>query len=210
MKNIQRNKPFDAFRPESKTLVKAGSVLQPEHDVYIYPAEEKRTLYDGRYCAVSGFLFAVVRGKYSVLANQRGPGAPDYKGYWNCPCGFLERGENSKDGIAREIMEECIFKIDPEKLKIVYVETEPEKCNNGNVTIRHYAFLGKQYPIHWDPTCGLDSGGEKDEVETVRWIPVESIGKYEWAFGHKETIEGLLPGWWKRKLLEFWYGWLKR
>ena len=72
-------------------------------DYAIVPMKAMRILYDGRYCAVSGFIFAIVDGKYSVLANKRGEGTPDYQGCWNCPCGFLERNEDSKTGIAREI-----------------------------------------------------------------------------------------------------------
>ncbi|MBP3732142.1 MAG: NUDIX hydrolase [Bacilli bacterium] len=202
----ERNIPYVAFRPETGKLIKAGTNIETaSKDLYVFPADQKRTLYDGRYCAVSGFVFAVVHGKYSVLANQRGQGTPDYQGCWNCPCGFLECSETSQEGIAREIMEECMVQVDPKRLKVVYVETEPEKCNNGNVTIRHRVFLGKQAQIIWDPNLGLESGGEKDEVESVRWIPLDKVDKYEWAFGHKETIMSLAPRPWIRKILELWY-----
>ena len=31
-------------------------------------------------------------------------------------------------------------------------------------------------------------GGEANEVDDVKWIPIEDIDKYEWAFNHKTTL----------------------
>ena len=163
-----------------------------------------KTVFAARYTAVSGFVFAVVNGKYSILANLRGPGTPDYQGCWNAVCGFLEKFENSKEGIAREMLEECGFQIDLDDLKIVHVETEPEECNNGNVTIRHRAFLGKIIPHYVNK-----EGGEENEVDDVRWIPIDEIDNYKWAFNHRKTIELYAPKKWKRKLIEFGYRWFK-
>ena len=89
-------------------------------------------------------------------------GTPDYQGCWNAPCGFLECFETSKQGIQREIFEECGFYIDENDLKVIFVETDPNECNNGNVTIRHRAFLGKIVPAY---TKG--EGGEENEVELL-------------------------------------------
>ena len=187
-------------------------VLQFSNDTALvrFPYD-RRTLYDGRYCAVSAFVFAVVNGKYSVLANQRGNGTPDFQGCWNCPCGFLERNEDSKTGAAREIHEETMEIIEPEKLKVVYIETEPEKCNNGNVTIRHRAFIGKQEQINKGRAWTVEhyGGGEKDEVNNVLWIPVDNIDLFEWAFHHEDTIRSLIPSKWKRRLIELYYKYFK-
>ena len=170
---MDRNKPYRAFDVNE---------VDSHDDNFIVPRNKTRILYDGRYCAVAGFIFAVVRGKYSVLANRRGSGTPDFQGYWNCPCGFLERGEDSQHGIARETNEECAFSIKPEKFNIVYVQTNPSECNNGNVTIHHKVFIGKQYPIILGPN--LDDwddgrGGEKNEVQNIKWIPIDQIKDYK-------------------------------
>jgi len=159
-----------------------------------------KTVFSGRFVAVSGFIYAIVNGKYSILANLRGEGTPDYQNHWNAVCGFLERYENSKEGIAREIREECGFEIDTDDLKIVHVETEPEECNNGNVTIRHRTFLGKINPHYVKK-----EGGEENEVNSVKWIPIDEIDNYKWAFNHRKTIELYAPSKWKRKLIEFFY-----
>ena len=220
---MERNKPYLAFdlynsNDESVTdyvqVMSEGTELTATfpnnigmhltlpREYYLVPKTKVRTLYDGRYCAVSGFIFAVVDGKYSVLANLRGQGTPDYQGCWNCPCGFLERNEDSKTGIAREIKEECGVNVDTYKLKVVFVETDPEKCNNGNVTIRHRAFIGHQEQFRNNDTSKL-SGGEQDEVDNIRWIPVEDIDKYRWAFHHEETIREYGPKKWIRRIAEF-------
>ena len=159
-----------------------------------------KKLDDGRFCAVAGFIYAIINGKYCILANKRGSGTPDYQGCWNAPCGFLERYENSKEGIAREILEECGFQIDTNDLKIVYVETEPELCNKGNVSIRHIAFLGKITP-HYVKR----KDGEENEVDFVKWIPIDEIDNYVWAFNHLNVIKKYAPNKTKRKLIEFWY-----
>lgn len=180
---MKRNKAYKAFNPR---------YAKKKDGMYIVPVECVKTLYDGRYCAVVGFFFGVVEGKLCILANKRGKGTPDYQGYWNCPCGYLERGENSIQGVIRETQEECGVRVDPDKVRIIHVETEPEKCENGNVTIHHYAFLGKQVRIL--PIC-LDNiiTSEPEEVEIAKWVPVDKIDDYKWAFGHLERIKELLP-----------------
>ena len=130
-------------------------------------------------------LLCYSRGKYSVLANLRGSGTPDYQDCWCCPCGFLERGEDAKGGIIRETKEECMIDIPRDKIREVHTETDPEICNNGNVTIRHTGFLGKQNQVFLDtPLDEWDAGlgGEKNEVADIRWIPVDDMG----------SIDGLL------------------
>ena len=193
----RRNKPYKAFDP---TLTKETG----DGYGWIVGKDEVRTLYDGRYCAVSGFFFAVVDGKYSVLAEKRGEGTPDFQGYWCCPCGFLEGDENGIEGIKRETYEECGIEIDYDKIKFVEAETEPALCNNGNVTLRHTGFLKKQTKIERD-LYTENRGGEEKEVAEVAWIPISHISCYEWAFGHDKVIKRLAKGWFFRKLLEIFY-----
>jgi len=193
-----KNFPYKAWLPENVS----NYVQTHDHDneVDFLCKGKPKTVFSGRFCAVSGFVYAIVDGKYSILANLRGPGTPDYQGCWNAVCGFLERYENSKEGIAREMLEECGFQIDTDDLKIVHVETEPEECNNGNVTIRHTAFLGKIIPHYVKK-----EGGEENEVDSVKWIPVDEFDNYKWAFNHAKTTKLYAPGKIKRWLIEFWY-----
>lgn len=84
------------------------------------------------------------------------------------------------------------MKIDPDKFQLIHVETEPEKCNNGNVTLRHLAILtyGSDN-VSISKEAVLNGNGEKDEVESIAWIPVLDIDKYEWAFNHLATIKDI-------------------
>ena len=190
-----KNFPYKAWLPQN--------VTDTNNSTEIYTCTGKpKTVFSGRFCAVAGFVYAIVNGKYSILANLRGPGTPDYQGCWNAVCGFLERYENSKEGIAREILEECGFQIDTDDLKVIHIETEPEECNNGNVTIRHHAFLGKIIP-HYVKR----EGGEENEVDNIKWIPLDEIDNYKWAFNHRKTVELYAPKKWKRRFMEFYYKW---
>ena len=191
-----RNFPWKAWLPENTEKLVTN---KSKEEAYKCTGKPK-TVFSGRFVAVSGFVFAIVDGKYSILANLRGEGTPDYQNHWNAVCGFLECFENSKEGIQREIFEECGFIINTDDLKIVHVETEPEECNNGNVTIRHRAFLGKIIPQYV-----TKEGGEENEVDSVKWIPIDEIDNYKWAFNHRKTIELYAPSKWKRKLIEFYY-----
>ena len=190
-----KNFPYKAWLPQN--------VTDANNSTEIYTCTGKpKTVFSGRFCAVAGFGYAIVNGKYSILANLRGPGTPDYQGCWNAVCGFLERYENSKEGIAREILEECGFQIDTDDLKVIHIETEPEECNNGNVTIRHHAFLGKIIP-HYVKR----EGGEENEVDNIKWIPLDEIDNYKWAFNHRKTVKLYAPKKWKRRFMEFYYKW---
>lgn len=146
-----------------------------------------KTLWSGRYCAVAGFVFRRIEGIWSVLANKRGPGTPDYQGYWNAPCGFLEANEDAQQGVAREIREETGYQIKPEKFLQVYTQTDPLTSNNANVTIRHIAIFFEhelEAPIE-------RLGGEEDEVEEIRWIAIDQIDNYKWAFDHANVIKDM-------------------
>ena len=190
-----KNFPYKAWLPQN--------VTDANNSTEIYTCTGKpKTVFSGRFCAVAGFVYAIVNGKYSILANLRGPGTPDYQGCWNAVCGFLERYENSKEGIAREILEECGFQIDTDDLKVIHIETEPEECNNWNVTIRHHAFLGKIIP-HYVKR----EGGEENEVDNIKWIPLDEIDNYKWAFNHRKTVKLYAPKKWKRRFMEFYYKW---
>ena len=215
--NIQRNIkiygknfPWKAWLPENVSNFVAkhdseGTGESNNGEVDYLCKGKPKTVFSGRFCAVSGFIYAIVNGKYSILTNLRGPGTPDYQGCWNAPCGFLECYENSKEGIQREILEECGFIIDKNDLKVIWVETDPKECNNGNVTIRHKAFLGKIIPSYVKK-----EGGEENEVDGVKWIPIDDIDKYDWAFNHRKTIQLYAPKKWKRILIEFYYRWFSK
>lgn len=153
-----------------------------------------KTLWSGRYTAVTGIVIKQMqnddgRYNYYVLANLRGPGTPDYQGYWNLPCGFLEANETGEEGVCREIFEECGYKILPGQMQLFDVETDPRTCNNGNVTIR---YSNLEYVSKLPELKYTNINGEEGEVESVKWINVNELNDYKWAFHHKKLIVNAL------------------
>ena len=149
-----------------------------------------KTLWSGRYCAVVGFVIIhkTDDNNFYILANKRGDGTPDYQGYWNCPCGFLEADESAEQGVAREILEETGFNIEPAILKFLGVETDPEKSNNGNVSLRYYTIIESDNL----PKLKYENiNGELDEVSDVKWINIDNINEYQWAFHHETIINSI-------------------
>jgi len=174
----EKNKLYRAFEPQDAEI---------KDGCYIVPVDKVRNLYDARYCAVAGFIYAYVDNQLCVLANKRGKGTPDFQGCWNCPCGYLERSESGQEGIARETFEECGIKLLPTAFRELYTQTNPAECNHGNVTIHYKAYLDKQEQISPDLIKSLNVV-EKDEVADVKWIPIKDVPKYKWAFGHEDKI----------------------
>ena len=120
------------------------------------------TLWSGRYCAVSCVVLAKENDKWYVLINKRGKGTPDDQGKWNMPCGYLDGGESATEACSREVAEECGVSIPSEAFVLINVETNPKKCNKGNVTLRHLCILSLRKHIG-----KLQAGGEKDEVDGI-------------------------------------------
>lgn len=223
---FHRNRPcyavYKSEADEKKYIVPTGatiSVMLPQEEAgnpvvgysfsnvptewMLIPADQKKILYDGRFCAISGYVFGIDKGKWCVLANKRGEGAPDYKHCWNVVCGFLEADEDAVGGIKREVKEETGYIIPRELWHFASAETNPAECNNGNVTLRHTAVV-----VVRDLETVKQEGGEEDEVEGVKWIPLDEIDCYEWAFNHLKMIPVMFKEipWWKKAVtwLKYW------
>lgn len=167
---------------------------------------EKKTAWISRSVAVSGFVFCKdQKGKWYVLANQRGKGTPDYQYYWNCICGYLDYDENANEAIKREVSEETGLDLRSSTFIPYFINSNPKE-NRQNVTIRFYKILDGDI-TNW-MNFSTDKM-EKDEVANIRWIPIDEIEDYNWAFNHKELIKFTfntfvnIP-WWKRKIIN-WY-----
>lgn len=145
-----------------------------------------KTLWSGRYCAVCGIVWTEADdGDILVLANKRGKGTPDYQGYWNLPCGFLESDETGREGVCREISEECGYSFKPGMFNLEFVQTDPMECNNGNVTIFYSARTSNCGSYY----AGKRFGGEADEVDRIEWVSIHNLHKFNWAFNHDRIIK---------------------
>ena len=143
--------------------------------------------YSRSICAVA-FLFTTDNtGKWYVLANKRGL---DEKHKWNCPAGYLDFGETIAECAAREVYEETGLKINPDILHLVFINDNPKETRQ-NVTFRYVGLLNEKVE---DLSKQLNSShSEKNEVEEIKFIPVEDIDKYEWAFNHDNLIKSYSP-----------------
>lgn len=147
---------------------------------------EKKTAWISRSVAVSGFIFCKDQNnKWYVLANQRGEGTPDFQGYWNCICGYLDYDENTNQALKREICEETGLDVRSTSLIPYFVNSNPKE-NRQNVTIRFYSIL-KGDITKW-MNFSTDKM-EKNEVANIRWISIDDISQYNWAFGHEDLIK---------------------
>ena len=139
--------------------------------------------------AVVCFVFAPINGEWCVLANQRGKGTPNYQGLWNCPCGYLDYNETTKQAAIRETYEETGVRLS--NAKYWSFSDNPEKDDLQNVTFRYYSIITHPQPN----TISVSTegrGGEADEVGAISWIPISKIGDFEWAFEHNLRIAELV------------------
>lgn len=152
-----------------------------------------------RSVAVTMGVFRWMNGKLHVLANKRGKGTPDFQGYWNLPCGYLEYNETSQGACSRELAEETGCQVLSElDWRLQGIVTNPNDNPRQNVVLRYV--LAPTATLYIPETLILPqqmdvknrvNGGEDNEVEEIRWIDVDTIDEYEWAFNHKELIPQL-------------------
>lgn len=147
--------------------------------------EDNKEYWISRSVAVTAIVIYINEfGHRFILANKRGPGCPDYIGYWNLPCGYLDYDESTRQAASREVLEETGYIIDPSDFTLYGIQDIPHD-GKQNVTIRYKVILTEK------PRLTKAIGGEKDEVDEVKWIPLNEIYNYDWAFDHKEIIENL-------------------
>lgn len=138
-----------------------------------------------RSMAVSVFVFTTINNELHVLMNQRGEGAPDYKGHWSAPCGYLDHNETLSQAGARELYEEVGLVIDHRELIPMEVNSLPTE-NRQNVTQRYMVYIPYK-SFTEDMFSTINS--EKDEVADIKWIPISNLisPRFKVAFNH-DTI----------------------
>ena len=126
-------------------------------------------------------------GRWYVLANKR---ELDEKHKWNCPAGYLDFDETIAECATREVYEETGLKISTDILHLVFINDNPKEARQ-NVTFRYVGLLDEKVE---DLSKQLnDAHSEKNEVEDIKFIPIEDIDKYEWAFNHDNLIKNYSP-----------------
>ena len=133
-------------------------------------------------------LFAFCKdeeGDWCVLASERGEEAADFRGMWNCTCGYLDYDETTKECAVRECFEETGVKLPIESLIFIGYEDDPIKANRQNVTFRFAAKIEDHITSDFKFSKEHNEG---KEVGKIAWVKVKDIDNYEWAFNHKNRI----------------------
>jgi 8-oxo-dGTP pyrophosphatase MutT (NUDIX family) len=134
-------------------------------------------------------LFAFCKdedGNWCVLASERGIEAADFRGMWNCPCGYLDYDETTKECAVRECFEETGVQIPIDSLIFINYEDDPVTANRQNVTFRFAAKIEDHITTDFKFSKEKNEGAEVGEI---KWVKIKDIDNYEWAFNHKTRIE---------------------
>ena len=126
-------------------------------------------------------------GKPHVLANKRGPKTPDpeFRGCWCMPCGYLDYNETIKEAAVREVFEETGVKLNIHNLILFYINDNPNDDKRQNVTFR-YRYTIKE---NIEDISLTSKNSEEEEVSSIKWIPIDDINNYKWAFNHDKIIK---------------------
>ena len=80
-----------------------------ENEVLVIDGKE---IWLSRAVAVVATVAVFFENEMYILLNKRGTGTPDFQGYWNLPCGYLDYNETTGEAPLREVWEECGVDID--------------------------------------------------------------------------------------------------
>lgn len=138
-----------------------------------------------RSVAVATAVLIKDSGEWYVLANERGSGTPDYQGYWNLPCGYLDYNETAEQAAMREVYEETGIKC--QNIKNVGHSTSPNE-NRQNVCFFFISFLSGSIDDYHFSKENMEEG----EVGGIKWVPVSDADSVKWAFDHDVLIQKIL------------------
>lgn len=155
-------------------------------------------IWKSRSVAVVGHVFCKVPDEeLSILMVKRGRGSADNIGKWCLPCGYLDWNETGHDAITREIWEETgvnVIQAAKDAIKVNYngikdvnpwkVNTDPDDDVLQNISL-HYGVTLKSEKY---PEFEKKSGGEENEVDEIRWVPIEEVKDLDIAFNHGHRI----------------------
>jgi len=154
-----------------------------------------KEIWESRSPALVGVVIVKYNERNYVLIGQRGPGAADNHGLWNVPCGYLDWNESGTNGIIREIYEETglnikgirnvdIFSYDLSQP--FYVNTKPNE-NRQNVSLSYGIYFEcEELPKLTTDHC------EPGEVSDVKWVEVNQLDVFDFAYNHNERINHYL------------------
>lgn len=150
-----------------------------------------RQIWISRSVAVAASIIVVHEQCPYILVNQRGTGMPDFQGYWNLPCGYLDYDETTAEAAMREVWEECgvnVLDLLPKSSVEFFshpwdVSSKP-RSEKQNVTVHH----GLHAEVTELPVLS-SANNEPNETADIRWLPLAEVDSLEYAFNHRARIE---------------------
>jgi ADP-ribose pyrophosphatase YjhB (NUDIX family) len=100
------------------------------------------------------------------------------------PCGYLDYNETIKMAAVREVYEETGVMLNINNLILFYINDIPEEDKRQNVTFRYRCTIKEAI----EDIKLTDKNSEDEEVSSIKWIPVNEINNYKWAFNHDKII----------------------
>lgn len=158
-----------------------------------HETKDGKIIWESRSVAVAATIIIEVDGDRWVLAGKRGYNAADYQGYWNLICGYLDWNETLEEATKREVWEESgldldilsDFDFDSFDLHKPWRVNSDPSANKQNVTC-HFGCIVK---LDHFPKLSTKYNEVDGETEEVKWIPIDEINDYNWAFSHDKIIE---------------------
>jgi 8-oxo-dGTP diphosphatase len=114
--------------------------------------------------------------KLQIIGVRRGPKV-SHTGQWCFPCGYLDYNEDIIEAAIREVYEESNILLEKSDLDFYNLDSDPSK-NLQNVSVHFTAYITKEVELNGN-NC------EPGEVDEVKWIDIDEIENYDWAFDHK-------------------------
>ena len=120
---------------------------------------------------------------------------PDAPGKYVVPGGYIDWDENGWNALRREVYEETSFLIDKYDEYLIYnndkepfyIMTEPKE-NKQNICLNYcLAFDFEKIGLPNETKKYIDK-----EVAKIKWIPINEIEIYDWAFSHDIRISAAL------------------
>lgn len=174
----------------TKIFEKIG-IIPPKKKNVNQPCYDKYGRFIGWYSRSVGVaIFTFCKneeGRWCVLASKRGKEAADFQGFWNSVCGYLDFNETAVEAAIREAKEETGIDLQGEKIQFVGYEDSPT-ANRQNVTLRFCCFITTKKTSDF---VFSKEGNEGDEVDEIKWLPIEEVDDYSWAFGHEKRIKDI-------------------
>jgi 8-oxo-dGTP pyrophosphatase MutT (NUDIX family) len=125
---------------------------------------------------------------YKVLLEQRSL-IMDQPLKWCFPCGYLDWDETLEDSIIREIYEETNLYIPNFHNQLLYKTKEPFYIGSDLENYRQnihifYGFVYNEHPLFYSSLSK-----DNDEINDLRWVLMQDLNQYDFAFKHNERIK---------------------